>query len=67
MRLILLSNEGNVIESFDDLEIYDPRTAEGAIALLDIVERVSDAVNLNAAEPRKSGKPSSINRQGGHP
>ncbi|OFV96220.1 MAG: hypothetical protein A3H94_01395 [Acidobacteria bacterium RIFCSPLOWO2_02_FULL_60_20] len=47
MKLLLISDEGEVIQSFDDIEKHDVMSAHGALALMDIVESMVVAAKSN--------------------
>ena len=56
MKLLLISDEGEVIQSFDDIEKHDGTSAHGALALMDIVESMAAAAKNNHTVSRK-GRP----------
>jgi len=53
MKLLLISDEGEVIQSFDDIEKHDGTSAHGALALMDIVESMAAAAKNNHTVSRK--------------
>ncbi|MBI4441816.1 MAG: hypothetical protein HY649_00415 [Acidobacteria bacterium] len=60
MKLILIGDEGEVIWSFDDIEKHHATSAQGVLALLDIVESMTKAAKSNNTVSRLGrsvGKP----------
>ena len=47
MKLLLISDEGEVIQSFDDIEKHDATSTRGVLELLDFVESVAEAARSN--------------------
>lgn len=47
MKLLLISDEGEVLRSFDDIEKHHATSAQGVLALLDIVESMTEAAKSN--------------------
>ena len=47
MKLLLISDAGEVIQSFDDIEKHDATSAQGVLALLDLVESMAEAAKGN--------------------
>ena len=56
MKLLLISDAGELIQSFDDIEKHDTTSAQGVLALLDLVERMAEAAKGNhvVSRPERS-------------